>query len=201
MCIDWLQRDSKVDYIRDILPDLGGGFVAACLEAFQVSSIDLGERCSAGFTFPWGADPLLLVTLALPQGDAEKVMNSILEGAFPQSVEGLARSLSLRYWQEIDPLTYCNMPPGMPHLPESTCIQLAHFVACLAYLFAFSDWDKLQANSVETGPASPVAARGAAAAPPPPVVATRHNIFDGDEFDVFSTGRVDLSRVHRGKKR
>ena len=56
MCIDWLQRDSKVDYIRDILPDLGGGFVAACLEAFQVSSIDLGERCFAGFTFAWGAD-------------------------------------------------------------------------------------------------------------------------------------------------
>jgi len=38
-----------------------------------------------------------LSVLALLQGDAEKVMNSILEGAFPQSVEGLTRSLSLRY--------------------------------------------------------------------------------------------------------
>jgi len=65
----------------------------------------------------------------------------------------------------------------------------------------FSDWDELQANSLGPGPAPSVAARGAAAAPPLPVAAPRYNIFDGDEFDVFSTGRVDLSRVHRGKKR
>eukprot|EP00123_Amoebidium_parasiticum_P009717 comp19665_c0_seq1/m.23289 comp19665_c0_seq1/g.23289 ORF comp19665_c0_seq1/g.23289 comp19665_c0_seq1/m.23289 type:complete len:821 (-) comp19665_c0_seq1:432-2894(-) len=33
----------------------------------------------------------------------------------------------------------------------------------------------------------------------PDLLATRHNIYDGDEFDVFNRGIVDSSRVHRGK--
>ena len=32
------------------------------------------------------------------------------------------------------------------------------------------------------------------------MLAHRHNIYDGDEFDVFSGANVDLSRVHVGKK-
>lgn len=31
------------------------------------------------------------------------------------------------------------------------------------------------------------------------LVAQRKNIFDDDEFDVFSRDTVDLSRIHKGK--
>lgn len=34
------------------------------------------------------------------------------------------------------------------------------------------------------------------------IISTRHSVFDKDEFDVFTKGaKVDLSRVHKGKKR
>ncbi|XP_064651306.1 activating signal cointegrator 1 complex subunit 2-like [Lineus longissimus] len=41
-----------------------------------------------------------------------------------------------------------------------------------------------------------------AVSPPsvPSVLDTRHNIYDGDEFDVFRRENVDISRVHKGKK-
>jgi hypothetical protein len=34
----------------------------------------------------------------------------------------------------------------------------------------------------------------------PSVLDTRHNVFDGDEFDVFKQENIDLSKVHKGKK-
>lgn len=33
------------------------------------------------------------------------------------------------------------------------------------------------------------------------VLSSRHNIYDKDEFDIFSNSNVDLSRVHKGKTR
>lgn len=34
------------------------------------------------------------------------------------------------------------------------------------------------------------------------LISTRHSVFDKDEFDVFSKGtNIDLSRIHKGKKR
>ena len=33
------------------------------------------------------------------------------------------------------------------------------------------------------------------------VLATRYSVYDEDEFDVFSKGTVDMSRVHKGKSR
>jgi activating signal cointegrator complex subunit 2 len=34
------------------------------------------------------------------------------------------------------------------------------------------------------------------------LISTRHSVYDKDEFDVFTQGnKVDLSRVHKGKKR
>ena len=33
------------------------------------------------------------------------------------------------------------------------------------------------------------------------VLSSRHNIYDEDEFDIFSNTNVDLSRVHKGKSR
>ncbi len=32
------------------------------------------------------------------------------------------------------------------------------------------------------------------------VLAQRRNVFDDDEFDVFSKDKVDLTRIHQGKK-
>ncbi|KAI2597229.1 ASCC2 isoform 7, partial [Pan troglodytes] len=34
---------------------------------------------------------------------------------------------------------------------------------------------------------------------PTPLLTSRHNVFQNDEFDVFSRDSVDLSRVHKGK--
>ncbi|XP_036730564.1 activating signal cointegrator 1 complex subunit 2 isoform X4 [Balaenoptera musculus] len=36
---------------------------------------------------------------------------------------------------------------------------------------------------------------------PTPLLASRHNIFQNDEFDVFSRDSVDLSRVHKGRRK
>lgn len=35
---------------------------------------------------------------------------------------------------------------------------------------------------------------------PTPLLAARHNVFQNDEFDVFSRDAVDLSRVHKGRR-
>lgn len=35
---------------------------------------------------------------------------------------------------------------------------------------------------------------------PTPLLSSRHNIFQNDEFDVFSRDSVDLSRVHKGRR-
>ncbi|NXH26360.1 ASCC2 protein, partial [Myiagra hebetior] len=36
---------------------------------------------------------------------------------------------------------------------------------------------------------------------PTPLVSSRHNIFQNDEFDVFSRDAVDVSRIQKGKRR
>lgn len=35
---------------------------------------------------------------------------------------------------------------------------------------------------------------------PTPLLTSRHNVFQNDEFDVFSRDSVDLSRVHKGRR-
>lgn len=35
---------------------------------------------------------------------------------------------------------------------------------------------------------------------PPTVLSSRSNVFDDDEFDVFSRDKVDMSRVWRGRR-
>lgn len=35
---------------------------------------------------------------------------------------------------------------------------------------------------------------------PTPLLSSRHNVFQNDEFDVFSRDSVDLSRVHKGRR-
>lgn len=102
--VSGVELDSLVTQVKDLLPDLGEGFVLACLEEY-----DYG---------------------------VEQVINNILEGKLVASLEQLDRS----------------MP--RPVKPDTT-----------------------------------------------PLVTARCNVFQNDEFDVFSNDSVDLSRVQKGKRR
>ncbi|XP_061024918.1 activating signal cointegrator 1 complex subunit 2 isoform X4 [Eubalaena glacialis] len=99
-----VELDSLISQVKDLLPDLGEGFILACLEHYSY--------------------------------DPEQVINNILEGrlapALSQLDHGLDRQLK----------------------PDPT-----------------------------------------------PLLASRHNIFQNDEFDVFSRDSVDLSRVHKGRRK
>jgi len=101
--------ESMVSAVRDLLPELGRGFVELCLEEFAY--------------------------------DVEKVINALLEDQLPSSMEGVERTL-----------------------------ENAHDTSA-----------GLSVNSSS-------------------LLSQRRNVFDGDEFDVFSRFDVDLARVHQGKR-
>ncbi|XP_055972500.1 activating signal cointegrator 1 complex subunit 2 isoform X1 [Sorex fumeus] len=102
--VSGVELDSLISQVKDLLPDLGEGFILACLEHYSY--------------------------------DPEQVINNILE-------ERLAPSLS----------------------------QL----------------DRSQDRQVTPDPT--------------PLLTSRHNVFQNDEFDVFSRDSVDLSRVHKGRRK
>ncbi|KAK2845311.1 hypothetical protein Q7C36_010165 [Tachysurus vachellii] len=97
------ELESLLSHIRDLLPDLGEGFVMSCLETY-------------GY-------------------DGELVINNILENRLTPELRNLDR----------------NMPRPVKETP-------------------------------------------------PPVLSSRSNVFDDDEFDVFSREKVDMSRVWRGRR-
>ncbi|XP_060763553.1 activating signal cointegrator 1 complex subunit 2 [Neoarius graeffei] len=97
------ELESLLSHIRDLLPDLGEGFVMSCLEAY-------------GY-------------------DGELVINNILEDRLTPELRNLDRS----------------MPRPVKEAP-------------------------------------------------PTVLSSRSNVFDDDEFDVFSRDKVDMSRVWRGRR-
>ena len=101
--------DSMVSAVRDLLPELGRGFVELCLEEL-------------GF-------------------DAEKVVNALLEDSLPAHLDGVDRGL-----------------------------EKAH------------DTSAAVVDSSSS------------------LLGQRRNVYDGDEFDVFSRSDIDLARVHRGKR-
>ncbi|KAJ7309538.1 hypothetical protein JRQ81_007586 [Phrynocephalus forsythii] len=101
--VSGVELDSLVSQVKDLLPDLGEGFILACLEEYNYS--------------------------------AEQVINNLLEGKLVASLEKLDRA----------------MP--RPVKPDPT-----------------------------------------------PLVTSRYNVFQNDEFDVFSRDSVDLSRVQKGKR-
>ncbi|XP_060048840.1 activating signal cointegrator 1 complex subunit 2 isoform X2 [Erinaceus europaeus] len=98
-----VELDSLISQVRDLLPELGEGFILACL-----------QHC--------GYDP-------------EHVINDVLEGRLHPALDQLDRSLQRQ------------VPP------DTT-----------------------------------------------PLLSSRHNVFQNDEFDVFSRDSVDLSRVHKGRR-
>eukprot|EP00070_Physeter_catodon_P029312 XP_028336206.1 activating signal cointegrator 1 complex subunit 2 isoform X3 [Physeter catodon] len=99
-----VELDSLISQVKDLLPDLGEGFILACLEHYSY--------------------------------DPEQVINNILEGRLAPALSQLDRGLD----RQVKP-------------------------------------------------------------DPTPLLASRHNIFQNDEFDVFNRDSVDLSRVHKGRRK
>ncbi|XP_042141640.1 activating signal cointegrator 1 complex subunit 2 isoform X1 [Peromyscus maniculatus bairdii] len=99
-----VELDSLISQVKDLLPDLGEGFILACLEHYSY--------------------------------DSERVINNLLEDRLAPELSQLDRSLE----RQVKP-------------------------------------------------------------DPTPLLTSRHNVFQNDEFDVFSRDSVDLSRVHKGRRK
>lgn len=102
------QTQSLISEVRDILPDLGEGFVLKCLEHYSFNT--------------------------------ERVINCILEGNLDESLQKLDHQLPII---PVDPLDVQYLKTGIDRL----------------------------------------------------------NVFDNDEFDVMTRDNIDLSKVHKGKKK
>ncbi|KAM5238889.1 activating signal cointegrator 1 complex subunit 2 isoform 5-T5 [Ctenodactylus gundi] len=102
--VSGVELDSLISQVKDLLPDLGEGFILACLEHYHY--------------------------------DPEQVINNILEERLAPTLSQLDRSLD----RQVKP-------------------------------------------------------------DPTPLLTSRHNVFQNDEFDVFSRDSVDLSRVHKGRRK
>ncbi|KAG0181394.1 hypothetical protein DFQ29_008451 [Apophysomyces sp. BC1021] len=113
----YVQQTAKISQVQELFPDLGEGFIEACL--------------SAG------------------NGDVEMVIMQLLENTLPPSVASLDRSMERQ------------------RIPE----QIA---AAEEINTTYEEHDS--------------------------VLSTRRNIFDNDEFDMFSRTDVDKQKVHLGKK-
>ena len=110
---------SLISSVKDILPDLGEGFIELCLESFGYNS--------------------------------EQTLNALLVDDLPQEIKTLNRSLSRSDVKDIRSLT------AKKREPEPSLLV-------------------------------------------PEVIASRANIYDGDEFDIHRNKTIDLSRVHVGKR-
>lgn len=102
--VSGVELDSLISQVKDLLPDLGEGFILACLEHYSY--------------------------------DSEQVINNILEDRLAPELSQLDRGLE----RQVKP-------------------------------------------------------------DPTPLLSSRHNIFQNDEFDVFSRDSVDLSRVRKGRRK
>ncbi|KAM6052625.1 activating signal cointegrator 1 complex subunit 2 isoform 1-T2 [Chlamydotis macqueenii] len=102
--VSGVELDSLISQVKDLLPDLGEGFILACLEEYSYS--------------------------------AEQVINNILEDKL------------VPYLDKLDRTTQRELKPD-----------------------------------------------------PTPLVTSRYNVFQNDEFDVFSRDSVDVSRIQKGKRR
>ncbi|KAI8820082.1 uncharacterized protein EV422DRAFT_531529 [Fimicolochytrium jonesii] len=135
---EYIKRTSLISQVQDLFPELGEGFIEACLLAF-------GD-------------------------DAEIVIMKILEGDLPEYVSKLDRNM-----QRTAPVA----PPPATASPPKTLP-----AASIDVDVDFFD--------------------SAAPLPPsddqPSLLSNRRNVYDGDEFDVFARGKVDMDKVHFGKK-
>ncbi|KAF8931986.1 hypothetical protein BGZ58_007298 [Dissophora ornata] len=121
---DYVKRTMLISQLQDIFPDLGDGFLEACLVTYR--------------------------------DDPEVVTMRLLEENLPSDLATMDRSTTR----------------SMPQRTEATPVSMA-----LVRLPAPGEQQQEQ-----------------------DVLSGRRNIFDGDEFDVFSGKVVDKSKVSRGKK-
>ncbi|KAG0048160.1 hypothetical protein BGZ83_006840 [Gryganskiella cystojenkinii] len=120
---DYVKRTMLISQLQDLFPELGDGFLEACLIAFQ--------------------------------DDPETVTMKLLEEDLPSELALMERTKAR----------------SLPHRVESTPMSMA---------------------LVKSSTHEPEVEQD--------VLATRRNIFDGDEFDVFSGNVVDKSKMSRGKR-
>ncbi|KAF9421493.1 hypothetical protein BGZ94_008821 [Podila epigama] len=118
---EYVKRTLLISQLQDLFPDLGDGFLEACLKAMR--------------------------------DDPEAVTMSLLEENLPAHLASMDRSTA-------------RMPP----------------------------------RRAETAPTSMALIKAEPVEPVTDLLASRRNIFDGDEFDVFSGKAVDRSKVSRGKR-
>ncbi|KAM6246683.1 activating signal cointegrator 1 complex subunit 2 isoform 1-T3 [Porphyrio hochstetteri] len=102
--VSGVELDSLISQVKDLLPDLGEGFILACLEEYNYN--------------------------------AEQVINNILEDKLLPNLDKLSRTMQRQLKPDLTPL-----------------------------------------------------------------VTSRYNVFQNDEFDVFSRDSVDVSRIQKGKRR
>ncbi|XP_036132207.1 activating signal cointegrator 1 complex subunit 2 isoform X5 [Molossus molossus] len=69
-------------------------------------------------------------------------------------------------------------------VPENSCDNIQGFVEEFLQIFSSLLQEKRQVKP-----------------DPTPLLTSRHNVFQNDEFDVFSRDSVDLSRVHKGRRK
>ncbi|KAF9115884.1 hypothetical protein BGX27_005950 [Mortierella sp. AM989] len=121
---DYVKRTMLISQLQDLFPDLGDGFLEACLIAFN--------------------------------DDHEAVIMKLLEEDLPSDLAAMDRSTAR----------------SMPHRVESTPTSMA-----LVKVPGYEDQQEQD------------------------VLSNRRNIFDGDEFDVFSGSAIDKSKISRGGKK
>ncbi|KAI9017587.1 hypothetical protein BC832DRAFT_545128 [Gaertneriomyces semiglobifer] len=139
---DYIKRTSLISQVQDLFPDLGEGFIEACLLAFN--------------------------------DDAEHVIMKILEDDLPDYVRKVDRSLA-------------RTPVKMPVTSELVPPRVDSLAAVTASL---ENWD---VSSKPQEPPEDTTGR-------PDILATRRNVFDNDEFDIFAGKKLDASKVILGKK-
>jgi activating signal cointegrator complex subunit 2 len=122
--IDEVEMVSLISGIKDILPDLGEGFIELCLESFGYNN--------------------------------ELTLNALLMDDLPDDVKGLSKQLTRQDVKGIRAIT-----------------------------------ERRKSQDVTSSAPAIIV---------PDVIASRANIFDGDEFDIYRNKTIDFSRVHIGKK-
>ncbi|KAJ3291668.1 Activating signal cointegrator 1 complex subunit 2, partial [Borealophlyctis nickersoniae] len=123
---EYIKRSSLISHVQELFPELGEGFIEACLIAFN--------------------------------DDYETVIMKILENDLPDVVNRLDRNMSRT-----------SAPPMPSPIPSITDIVE----------------DSASDANDETAPS---------------LLADRRNVFDGDEFDVFTRRKLDADKVIVGKK-
>ncbi|RUS19929.1 hypothetical protein BC937DRAFT_86700 [Endogone sp. FLAS-F59071] len=147
---DYIHRSSLISQVQDLFPDLGEGFIEACL-------IVNGD-------------------------DAEAVTNQLLENALPKEVANLDRSLARAPMKSVSQGDVASVTIAVQDLTLGmVCVlaqgSLADFVEGRHLLM------KGHHNVTGNDP-----------------LKNRRNIFDNDEFDVFTGKSLEKNKVNLGKK-